>query len=74
LRPPVECISALCGFDLGKALGDGVALGRAEALDRGLLALQAKAGLTASGADADVGVMIGLFMSNYITVAKRRRR
>ena len=44
LRPALERVGALGGLDLGKGLGDGVALGRAETLDRGLLALQAKPG------------------------------
>ena len=45
LRPALERIGALGGLDLGEGLGDVVALGGAEALDRGLLAFEAEAGL-----------------------------
>ena len=54
LRPALERIRALRGLNLGEGLGDGVALGRAEALDRGFLRVQAKAGLALLlGADTD---------------------
>jgi hypothetical protein len=43
LRPALERIGPLRGLDLGENLGDRVALGGAETLDRGLLALEAEA-------------------------------
>ena len=56
LRPPVECIGTLGGLDLGEGLGDLVAFGRTETLDRGLLALKAETGLPLFlGRNPDVG-------------------
>ena len=56
LRPALERIGTLGGLDLGEGLDDLIALGGAEALDRGLLALKAEAGLALLlGGNADVG-------------------